>query len=75
MENPIKMDDLGVPLFLETPISTYHVHRRGTFLCHQPMASSMKMILAKKLQALFGFLCHSVLREKERSLIHQLARV
>ncbi len=22
MENPIKMDDLGVPLFLETPIST-----------------------------------------------------
>ena len=23
MENPIKMDDLGVPLFLETPISIY----------------------------------------------------
>ena len=23
MENPIKMDDLGVPLFLETPISTH----------------------------------------------------
>ena len=22
MENPIKMDDLGVPLFLETPISS-----------------------------------------------------
>ena len=22
MENPIKMDDLGVPLFLETPMST-----------------------------------------------------
>ena len=22
MENPIKIDDLGVPLFLETPIST-----------------------------------------------------
>ena len=22
MENPIKMDDLGVPLFLETPIFT-----------------------------------------------------
>ena len=22
MENPIKMDDLGVPLFLETPIYT-----------------------------------------------------
>ena len=24
MENPIKMDDLGVPLFLETPISSNH---------------------------------------------------
>ena len=23
MENPIRMDDLGVPTFLETPISTY----------------------------------------------------
>ena len=23
MENPIKMDDLGVPLFLETPIYTF----------------------------------------------------
>ena len=23
MENPTKMDDLGVPLFLETPISWY----------------------------------------------------
>ena len=23
MENPIKMDDLGVPLFLETPISYF----------------------------------------------------
>ena len=23
MENPIKMDDLGVPLFLETPIFNY----------------------------------------------------
>ena len=23
MENPIRMDDLGVPLFLETPIHTY----------------------------------------------------
>ena len=27
MENPIKMDDLGVPLFLETPIYIYiHTH-------------------------------------------------
>ena len=26
MENPIKMDDLGVPLFLETPISCLYLH-------------------------------------------------
>ena len=26
MENPIKMDVLGVPLFLETPIYTYYIH-------------------------------------------------
>ena len=26
MENPIKMDDLGVPLFLETPISLWLVN-------------------------------------------------
>ncbi len=26
MENPIKIDDLGVPLFLETPIFTYMRH-------------------------------------------------
>ena len=41
MENPIKMDDLGVPLFSETPICTYavsvmnhmltKVHRRDPF--------------------------------------------
>ena len=29
MENPIKMDDLGVPPFLETPI---HTHKCPTFL-------------------------------------------
>ena len=26
MENPIKMDDLGVPLFLETPIYIYNIY-------------------------------------------------
>ena len=32
MENPIKMDDLGVPLFLETPISCFHSKRwKGLF--------------------------------------------
>ena len=31
MENPIKMDDSGVPLFLETPF--------GEFLKHQPFTA------------------------------------
>ena len=29
MENPIKMDDLGVPLFLETPIWNNVQHQNG----------------------------------------------
>ena len=31
MENPIKMDDLGVPLFLETPIYIYTYSSWETF--------------------------------------------
>ena len=31
MENPIKMDDLGVPLFLETPIYDIRILFRGIF--------------------------------------------
>ncbi len=32
MENPIKMDDLGVPLFLETPIyNVGQIHRISKF--------------------------------------------
>ena len=27
-ETPIKLDDLGVPLFLETPISAYYNRRK-----------------------------------------------
>ena len=27
MENPIKMDDLGVPLFLETPKYKHHLNK------------------------------------------------
>ena len=30
MENPIKIDDLGIPLFLETPASIDHSHRHPT---------------------------------------------
>ena len=35
MENPIKMDDLGVPLFLETPIYKYvHFEVENIILSH-----------------------------------------
>ena len=30
-ENPIKIDDLGIPLFLETPISPEEKAFRGSF--------------------------------------------
>ena len=36
MENPIKMDDLGVPLFLETPIylcKVKYLHRYHDCMC------------------------------------------
>ena len=32
MENPIKIDDLGVPLFLQTPIFTYMYHKNQPFM-------------------------------------------
>ena len=32
MENPIKMDDLGVPLFLETPIYSDQGHKSRVLL-------------------------------------------
>ena len=40
MENPIKMDDLGVPQFLETPIhhaSKNYMHQKTA--CSQPTTS------------------------------------
>ena len=36
MENPIRMDDLGVPLFLETPIWIYDI-------CHMGLVLSQEM--------------------------------
>ena len=43
MENPIKMDDLGVPLFLETPIYTLEaVFCLIPCLVDQPIIPSMK---------------------------------
>ena len=35
MENPIKMDDLGIPLFLETPIYMIFLSS-SQFLVHEP---------------------------------------
>ena len=46
IENPIKMDDLGVPLFLETPIYIYiHIYiiKSVSFLC-----KSQEHLKAKK---------------------------
>ena len=42
MENPIKMDDLGVPLFLETRIWMFRVSRQLSASCHHklPMMES-----------------------------------
>ena len=42
MENPIKMDDLGVPLFLETPIYSTARSRGITIL---PVAGSMRNVI------------------------------
>ena len=38
MENPIKMDDLGVPLFLETPTFIY-IYLSGDHICCQQVTS------------------------------------
>ena len=38
MENPIKMDDLGVPLFLETPICSRILINSHDFLNLSPFA-------------------------------------
>ena len=44
MENPIKMDDLGVPLFLETPISTPKRKLSMGFFFHtQPCSPTPKV--------------------------------
>ena len=42
MENPIKMDDLGVPLFLETPISEFHEFKMHVLSCPQILPISDK---------------------------------
>ena len=46
MENPIKMDDLGVPLFLETPIYLCLPHENQEFFLRERLTS--KTIFPKK---------------------------
>ena len=42
VENPIKMDDLGVPLFLETPIYIYTYTYRRIVVCDSVLRGSLK---------------------------------
>ena len=44
MENPIKMDDLGVPLFLETPIYIYIYLLICVYLLLQPFMICCQML-------------------------------
>ena len=47
MENPIKMDDLGVPLFLETPKLVMHIsHFSTVFLSHRTVVGENYPFLA-----------------------------
>ena len=53
MENPIKMDDLGVPLFLETPISSFGEQKLYKSLLWKPHMRDRKknMKILKKAQS------------------------
>ena len=53
MENPIKMDDLGVPLFLETPI------------CFAPKKCLLFPEFSDRLIGACGVLLHQNLRQKD----------
>ena len=48
MENPIKMDDLGVPLFSETSIYIYiYIHIYGMEVSHRTCYKSQNVFIAK----------------------------
>ena len=51
MENPIKMDDIEVPLFLETPIIFGNTHIWGphvAYFCESIYASNICMVICNK---------------------------
>ena len=52
MENPIKMDDLGVPLFLETPIYKYVAFWGGKYH-FEPYRTRIELVSNKQQAALF----------------------
>ena len=53
MENPIKMDDLGVPPFTETPTSNYVIHQLNSR--REPCVSNWSgTIFARKLEPQWG---------------------
>ncbi len=59
VENPIKMDDLGVPLFLETPM-LIGLDQLLDWLCHQGvcMTSAAFVTLARiSAESFYGRLC------------------
>ena len=58
MENPIKMDDLGVPLFLETSVLVYQIVSRFSF-------SRILGIVAPQLHGSHGWNITVVMFEKD----------
>ena len=57
MEKPIKMDDLGVPPFMEAPVrsSLQRFASRGISLCNRPSANSVAWRGSFPLKRLSGF--------------------
>ncbi len=52
MESPIKMDDLGVPLFLETPIFIDDIEGLKSFLLEGLLILRVKFVEFQKSMAL-----------------------
>ena len=59
MENPIKMDDLGIPLFLETPIYVSPSQKKGTHLGQTRLRKGLNICQERDtLQGLMGHNMH-----------------
>ena len=54
MESPIKMDDLGVPLFLETPIFIDDIEGLKSFLLEGLLILRVKFVEFQKSMALLN---------------------